>query len=85
MKNKAIEIWKNTKFWEFIGYLGLALCLFGQVTIGWFYLTAQFAYLVANITGVIRDIALKLPRSNTVRDVTFTAITIALIVIRLCA
>ena len=85
MKAKAIQLWQNAKFWEVIGYLGLALCLFGQITIGWFYLVAQFAYLIANVTGVVRDIALKLPKSNTVRDITFTAITIALIVIRIFA
>lgn len=79
MKN----LWKNEIFWEIIGYLGLALCIFGQVAIGWFYLLAQFAYLIANITGVIRDFALDLPPSNKVRDIAFSAITLSLILIRI--
>lgn len=79
MKN----LWKNEIFWEIIGYLGLALCIFGQVAIGWFYLLAQFAYLIANISGVIRDFALNLPSSNKVRDIAFSAITLALILIRI--
>lgn len=77
------NLWKNEIFWEIIGYLGLALCIFGQVAIGWFYLLAQFAYLIANITGVIRDFALDLPPSNKVRDIAFSAITLALILIRI--
>lgn len=79
MKN----LWKNEIFWEIIGYLSLALCIFGQVAIGWFYLLAQFAYLIANVSGVIRDFALNLPPSNKVRDIAFSAITLALILIRI--
>ena len=77
------SLWKNEIFWEIIGYVGLALCIFGQVAIGWFYLLAQFAYLIANITGVVRDFALDLPSANKVRDFTFSAITLALILIRM--
>ena len=77
------KLWKNEIFWEIIGYVGLALCIFGQVAIGWFYLLAQFAYLIANVTGVIRDFALDLPQANKVRAFTFSAITLALIVIRI--
>lgn len=76
------KFFENQIVWEIVGYVGLALCIFGQITVGKFYLVAQFAYLVANITGVTRDFALKLPMANKVKDVVFTAITIALIVIR---
>lgn len=79
MKN----LWKNQIFWEIVGYIRLALCIFGQVAIGWFYLLAQFAYLIANITSVVRDFALDLPSANKIKDIVFTAITIALIVIRI--
>ena len=74
---------KKQTSWEIIGYMGLALCIFGQVAIGWFYLLAQFAYLIANVSGVIRDFALDLPPSNKVRDIAFSAITLALILIRI--
>lgn len=69
--------------WEIVGYMGLALCVFGQIAIGWFYLLAQFAYLIANVSGVIRDFALGLPPSNKVRDIAFSSITLALILIRI--
>ena len=39
---------KNVKTWENIAYIALALCVFGNIAVGWFYLLAQVAYLVAN-------------------------------------
>lgn len=77
------KIWKSKMFWEILGYVTLALCIFGQITVGTVYLLAQFAYLIANCVGVVRDFALKLPNANKVRDVVFAGITIALIVIRI--
>jgi hypothetical protein len=77
------KLWKSNTFWEGVGYFTLALCIFGQITVGTWYLLAQFGYLIANVLGVTRDFALNLPKANKVRDVVFTAITIALIVMRL--
>lgn len=74
---------KKEIIWEIVGYIGLALCVFGQIAIGWVYLVAQCAYLLANISGVVRDFALKLPNANKVKDIVFTAITLALIVVRI--
>ena len=74
---------KKETIWEIVGYIGLALCVFGQIAIGWVYLVGQCAYLLANISGVVRDFALKLPNANKVKDIVFTAITLALIVIRI--
>ena len=74
---------KSTILWETIGYITLLLCVIGQITVGWYFILAQSLYLLANIIGVIRDIALKLPRANLVRDIVFTGITIALIIIRI--
>ena len=73
---------KNTKIvWEIVGYVTLALCIFGQIAVGYIYLIAQAMYLIANIASVVRDFALKLPTANKVKDICFTAITIGLIVI----
>lgn len=73
---------KNTKtLWEIVGYVTLALCIFGQIAVGYIYLIAQGAYLIANIGSVIRDFALNLPTANKVKDMAFTGITIGLIVI----
>lgn len=83
MKEKAKNLWTNKIFWEIIAYIGLGLCVFGQIAVGYIYIIAQIAYLVSNVTAVIRDYALELPPANKVRDMVFTGITIALIVIRL--
>ena len=77
------KLWNNNTFWEVIGYTTLALCIFGQIAVGYVYLIAQAAYLLANVLGVIRDFALGLPRANKVRDVVFAGITIGLIVIKI--
>ena len=77
------KLWNSNLFWEIIGYFTLALCIFGQIAVGYVYLIAQIAFLIANIISVVRDIALKLPQANIVKDICFTAITIALIIIRL--
>jgi hypothetical protein len=72
---------KNKVLWEVVGYVGLAMCIFGQITVGYWYLLAQCVYLVANIASVIRSFALELPSANKVKDIFFTAITLGLIVI----
>lgn len=77
------KLWSNNTFWEVIGYTTLALCIFGQIAVGYVYLMAQGAYLLANVLSVVRDFALNLPRANKVRDVVFTGITVALIVIKI--
>lgn len=70
-------------FWEVICYVCLALCIFGQITVGKIYLVAQFAYLLANVGSVVRDFAIGLPVGNKVKDFAFTGITLGLIVVRL--
>ena len=77
------KLWKANWFWETIGYFTLALCIFGQIAVGYAYMLAQIGYLVANVLSVVRDFALDLPRANKVRDIAFTAITLGLIVIRI--
>lgn len=67
--------------WEIIGYICLALCVVGQITVGYAYLLAQGVYLVANIASVVRDYALNLPRANKVKDICFSGITVALIIL----
>lgn len=77
------KLWDNKVFWESVGYITLALCVFGQITVGYWYMIAQSAYLISNIAAVVRDFALNLPTANKVRDIVFTAITVALIIIRI--
>ncbi|MCI6366955.1 MAG: hypothetical protein MR911_10745 [Spirochaetia bacterium] len=77
MKN----LWTNKIFWEIIGYLTLALLVFGNIAVGYWYLIAESAFLIANAVSVVRDFALKLSTANIVKDIAFTGITIGLIVI----
>lgn len=80
MKNLTEK--QKTVIWEVVGYIGLILCVFGQIAVGYLYITAQIAYLIANLSAVVRDFALDLPPANKVRDIVFTGITVALIIIR---
>lgn len=81
--NKLKNLWFDTLFWEVVGYITLALCVVGQIAVGYIYIPAQIAYLVANLLSVVRDFALHLPRSNKVKDICFTGITAGLIIIYL--
>lgn len=87
MKEKTKNFFKDKKniIWETVGYITLALCIFGQIAVGSIYLVAQCAYLIANVAGVIRDYALNLPSANKVKDIFFTAITMGLIIVRIVA
>ena len=76
---------KEYTIWELVGYISLALCLFGQIAVGYIYLISQAAYLIANITSVARDFRMGLPTSNKVKDIFFTAITVGLITIKIVA
>lgn len=78
-----IRIIKNNALWETIGYISLGLCIIGQITVGYYYLFAQTVYLVANTASLVRSVCIKLPRANVVKDITFTAITLGLIIINL--
>lgn len=69
--------------WEIVGYITLLLCVIGQITVGYMYIFAQISYLLANVFvyicsniillasvfGVIRDLALKLPKANLIKDI----------------
>ena len=80
---KLKKLWYCNLFWEIIGYVTLALCVVGQIAVGYIYIPAQIMYLVASVLSVIRDYALALPRANKVRDICFTGITAGLIIIYL--
>ena len=79
--NKIKSLWNNEIFWEIIGYISLALCIFGQIAVGYIYLLAQFVYLGANVLSLVRSVSIKLPKANIIKDVAFTAITAGLIAI----
>lgn len=72
---------KKDTVWEIIGYALLAGLVIGQVTIGYQYLFAQFVYLICNVTNVVRDFAQNRPTSYKEKDICFSALTLALIII----
>lgn len=72
-------LWTNKIFWEVIGYIILIGLLVAQIIAGEKFLLAQVIYLFVNVAGIVRDIALKLPTANTMRDIVFTIVTTILI------
>lgn len=76
-KSTARKVWGNLQ------YINLAMTIAGQVVIGGSYLLGQGAWLVANCIAVIRDVVLKRPAANVVKDVAMTALTAGLIVLYL--
>lgn len=74
---------KELNVQEIVGYICLALLVIGNITVGKYYLFAQIVYLIANGFSTIRSFVLKQPSSDKVRNVVFTGITIALIIIAL--
>lgn len=71
-----------TKLWEQSAYISLVLCIVGNVAVGYLYLFAQTAYLIANGINLTRDFALNYSMADKVRDSAFLAITIGLIIVR---
>lgn len=74
---------KKMMFWEIISYVALAGCVLGQIIVGYLYLVAQFVYLFCNLATTIRSFAIHQTPADKVKNITFTAITIGLIIIRL--
>lgn len=82
MTKALMKIVNKNMVWEIVGYINLMLCIIGQITVGYWYLFAQFIYLSANIIGIVRNFKLGLPMANKVKDIVFTGITLALIILR---
>lgn len=70
-------IWENAQFFV------LALTIAGQMFVGVAFFIGQGLWAVANIISVIRDFILRRPVADIVKDSAMTAITIALITLRL--
>lgn len=66
-----------------IAYISIALTVVGQCTVGSNFYIGQVAYLVANIINCARDVILRRPRADKVKNFTFLGITIGLIALNL--
>lgn len=80
VRETASEKSTARKVWENLQYLNLALTIAGQCIIGASYLIGQGVWLAANLIAVIRDVVLKRPAADVVKDVAMTALTAGLIV-----
>ena len=78
---KARKPQKSTSqlVWENLQLAGLALTIFGQITIGASYLLGQGVWLVANILSLVRDFVLHRPPADKIKNGALTAITAGLI------
>ena len=70
------------KIFTNLAYVALALCVVGNITVGWYFMLAQVVYFVANAINVARDYVLDRPVADKVRDIVFLAITTGLIIIK---
>lgn len=66
-----------------LAYVAIALTVVGQCTVGSNFYIGQVAYLVANIVNCSRDIYLRRPRADKIKNFTFLGITIGLIVLQM--
>ena len=67
------------KFFEYAGYIVLALLIVAQCVIRQTYIGGQFIYLAANVLALVRCFSLQRPRADKVKDICCTAITLGLI------
>ena len=66
-----------------LAYVAIALTVIGQVIVGQNFYLGQIAYLVANIVNCTRDVILKRPKADKIKNFTFLGITIGLIVLQM--
>lgn len=60
-------------------YVVIIFTIVGQCIVGGNFYLGQFAYLIANCINTIRDFALNRPAADKVKNTTFLAITIGII------
>ena len=70
------------KFMVNLAYLAIVLTVIGQVTVGNYFYIGQGAYLVANIVNCTRDIILKRPVADKIKNFTFLGITAGLMILQ---
>ena len=66
--------------WEQVSLLVLGLTIVGQITVGAWFILGQALWCAANVTAVLRNIALKRPIADCVKDGVMLAITIGIII-----
>lgn len=77
----TIKNYISNNLWDIVLYIAVAMTVLGQVIIGWQYYIGQGSFLIANVIYVVRDIKLERPKSDIIKDVIFSGLTISLMVI----
>ena len=71
------------KFYEeYLGYSIMFMLIIAQSVVGEWFLLGQVIYLISNIANVVRDFALARPKADKVKNMSFLAISVGLILIK---
>ncbi len=74
------EKWDN--FFTNLAYMAIVMTVIGQCVMGVNFYFGQGAYFVANCINCTRDMILKRPKADKVKNFTFLGITIGLMLFR---
>lgn len=83
--NTIKRLLDNQNFINFItglAYVSIALTVIGQCVMGVNFYFGQGAYLFSNVINCCRDIILKRPKADKIKNFTFLGITIGLMLLR---
>lgn len=69
------------KFYEVLGYIGIALTVIGQIVINISPIGGQLIWFFANICFLVKAVKQKMGRAETIRNVIMLSITTGLIIL----
>lgn len=69
------------KLMEIIGYISLAMCVSGNLIVGYLYIIAEWLFLASNLIATFRCFYLNQPKADKIRNIVFTAMTIGLLIL----
>lgn len=72
---------KNTKIYEVMGYVAIALTVIGQIAINVSALAGQSLWMVANVLYLTKAVKQNMGRAEIIRNVIMSAITTGLIIL----
>jgi len=72
---------KNTKVYEVMGYVAIALTVIGQIAINVSALAGQSLWMIANVLYLTKAVKQNMGKAEVVRNVIMSAITTGLIIL----
>ena len=70
---------KKAWVWEQVQLITLGLTIIGQITVGQWFIFGQALWCAANVTACVRNIMLRRPFADCLKDGVLLAITIGII------